>query len=212
MKKIVCLVLALLCAFALVSCDDAADKYIGIVNSSKPTKIITQTSYNDGSVVLSGRFETVIDGSNTEMKYNYQRYATVEEGVLADDPEGYIKTVEGIVYFKDGKYSTDGENWFTEVPDASALQVSFKLSKKNLGEYEISSDGKTLVATVSSEQAEAILGVNVNATEDGVKIEIVHDGTFLRSISVSYATETAESVNISTSYAYGAVSVSGDAE
>lgn len=206
MKKTVCLILALVCAFALVSCDSAVDLYISVVNNSEPTKIITQTAYNDGSVNLAGRFETTINGNDTEMKYTYQRYATVEEGVAADDPDGYIKTVEGVVYYKDGKYSTDGESWFVEVPDTAALQVKLELVEKYLGEYVISKDGKTLTTTVSSEDAEAILGIPVNATEDGVKIEIVHDGTLLRSISVYYSTEYAQSVSIETSYAYGKVS------
>jgi hypothetical protein len=213
MKKIVCLVLALVFAFSFVSCgEDGAEAFISIAKSSQPTVIITQTSYNDGDVNFAGRFKTTISETETVMEYTYQRYATIEEGVLADDPEGYIKTVEGVVYVKDGKYSTDGENWFVELPDDGVLQVKLNLTVKNLGKYEISKDGKTLKTNITAEDAEAILGISVPATEDGVNLEIVHDGTLLRSISVTYATETAESVSIETSYAYGKVSSSEDAQ
>ncbi len=210
-KRILCLLLAMTCIFALISCGGpSADEFIKIADSSSPTKIITQTSVNDGDETLTGRFETSVSDLGYTMVYEYQRYATVEEGVAADDPEGFIKTVSGTVYYKDGSYSTDGENWTTDIPDASTLQVKFKLSEKNLGKFSVSDDGRTLTTTVTSAQAAKMLGIDVAATEDGVAITIVTDGQYLRRISVYYATENSENVSIETSYSYESTVTSDD--
>ena len=198
MKKIVCLILTLACVFGLSSCKGKAKNFIELVNASEPIQINTVISINDGERTLPGKFNTVIDGSDFELTYSYQRYTVPGE---SDDPDQFVTTVEGVVYYKDGKYSTDGETWFTEMPDAAAQQVKFAFNVKNLGEYTISKDGKTLTANVTSEEAEAMLGINVEAAES-VEIIIQHDGTYLRSIDVSYTTEKSKSVTISTSYSY----------
>lgn len=205
MKKIISLLLALTCVFALFSCGKSdAEIFIDTVNSSSPTRIITQTSYNDSENTLRGRFETTVDGSNTTLTYSYQSY----ELPSADkDPDAYIRTSEGTVYYKDGLYSTDGENWGTDVPSASAMQVKLALSIDCLGDYKISDDGKTLTAKITAEQAEKLLGIKLSATEDGISLTIAHDGTHLRSISVSYATANAVLVTLETSYSYNAISV-----
>ncbi len=209
-KRIVCLLLALSCVFALFSCGPSADEIIEIVGNSSPTKVITQTSVNDGSETLSGRFETAITGSDSEMIYEYERYATVEEGLAENNPDLFIKTVSGKVIYKNGSYSLDGENWTTDVPDITAIQGRLNLTEKNLGKFSISEDEKTLTTTLTSAQAKAILGIDVAATEDGVSLTIITDGTYLRSISVSYATEKAENISIETSYSYNAVVSDGN--
>ncbi len=201
MKKFICLLIALTCVLGLISCGaDPADEFIALVNDSAPTKITTLTSINDGEETLTGKYETVIDGQNSEMSYRYDRYATVEEA-----SDSYIKTVEGTVYYKNGLYSEDGENWVSATPDAAAQQVALNLSSKLLGDYTISKDGKTLTTTVTSKQAEKILGVNVNASDDKVTITVVHNGTYLSTVTVAY-TASAGSVTIDTSYTYNTVS------
>jgi len=205
MKKIISLLLALICVFAFVSCGDEgtpADKFVKIVNDSAPTKITTNTSYNDGETTFIGRFETTLYGSDFELSYSYQKYADPTE---ATNPDEYIQTISGNVYYNDGMYSEDGKNWGSKTPDAAAMQVKLALDAKNLGQYEMSKDGKTLEAVVTAEQAEAILGVALNATADGVSITITHDGKNLRRIVVSYATEYAVVVSLDTSYSYNAV-------
>lgn len=203
MKRIISVLLVVICVFSLFSCGEA-DDVISIVNSSKPTKITTQTTYNSENDTLVGSFVTTVNGSDSELVYEYQRYATVEEGVSADDPDAYIKTLSGVVYYKDGKYSTDNENWTTEAPDATAMQVKLNLTEKNLGNYKVSKDGKTLTATTTADKASKMLGVTISANSD-VEIVIKHDGTSLRSITVSYSTENAEYVEISTSYSYNKI-------
>lgn len=200
MKKFICLLIALTCVLGLISCgDDPAQAFITIVNDSAPTKITTLTSINDGEETLTGKYETVIDGQNSVMTYRYDRYATVDEAA-----DSYIKTVEGTVYYKNGLYSEDGENWASASPDVAASQVDFNLDSKLLGNYTISKDGKTLTTTVTSEQAKLILGVDVNASDDKVSITVVNNGKYLSTVTVAYQTATA-SVTIDTSYTYNTV-------
>ncbi len=209
-KRIVCLLLALACTAALFSCGPSADDFIEIAAKSSPTKITTLTSVNDGDETLAGKFVTTVDGSNSVMEYEYQRYATVEEGVAENNPNGFIKTLSGKVIYKDGAYSTDdGVTFTTDIPDASALQIQFKLTKKNLGKFSVTDGGKTLTTTITSAQAKAILGRDIEATEDGVVLTIVTDGVYLRSVSVSYATENAENISIETSYSYNTLQAEG---
>ena len=214
MKKIISLLLAIICVFTLFSCGDESpiDGFTKIVSSSEPTKIITLTSYNDGDNLLTGSYETQFYGADFMMVYNYQSYA-----VPAPDanPDEFIANYEGKIYYHEGLYSVDeGATWTTGTPNESAMQVKFDLGAVELKDFTISKDKKTLTATVSAEEAEKILGVKVASTEDGVKIEVVHDGKNLRQIRVSYSTENATLVSLETSYSYSEVTspfANGDA-
>ena len=214
MKKIISLLLAIICMFALFSCGEESpvDAFTKIVSSSEPTKIITLTSYNDGDNVLLGSYETQVYGSDFMMVYNYESYQIPAPGA---NPDEYIVSREGKIYYHEGLYSTDeGQTWTTGTPSESSMQVKFDLGAVNLKDYKISKDKKTLDITVSAEEAEKILGIKVSATEDGVQIQVVHDGKNLRQIRVSYSTENATLVSLETSYSYSEVTspfANGDA-
>ena len=202
MKKIISLLLAIICMFALFSCgdDSSVDSFAKIVSSSEPTKIITLTSYNDGDNVLTGSYETQIYGADFMMVYDYESYQVPAPGANPDD---FIAHRVGKIYYHEGLYSIDeGKTWNTGTPNESAMQVKFDLGAVELKDYKISKDKKTLDITVSSEEAEKILGIKVSATEDGVQIQVVHDGKNLRQIRVSYSTENATLVSLETSYSY----------
>ena len=84
MKKIICLLLALTCVFTLFSCkkDKDLEKFVELVEASKPTKITTLTYYTVSGTVYKGNYETVFDGENFEMNYSYERKKSVSEGYL----------------------------------------------------------------------------------------------------------------------------------
>ena len=208
MKKIISLLLATTLVFALFSCGkeeqkvSELDEFVNVISSSSPTKITTIYSYLDsvnGNNVLTGNFETFIYGDDFHMTYNYQTYAV--PGPEAD-PKNPIKDNVGVVYYQDGKYSEDGENWFTLAPNELTLQIKLELSEDNLGEYELNDEKTTLTVNLSNAQAKKVLGIDVNATEDGVDVRISHDGTYIREVIVSYATENAETVSYQTRYLY----------
>ena len=199
MKKFICLILALTCAFSLFSCgDDGVDNIIEIVNSSKPDNIKTFTTYTSGNQTLTGSFNTDISGSDYVTTYSYQRYADP----LVDGGDAYIKEVEGTVYYSNGKYSEDGESWSIVAPDSNVINIKFSLSAKKLGKCVVSSDGKTLTATIAADKAYSILGVNLSANDAGVTLKITTNGTNLTYVTISYVTVSEASVVIQTSYTY----------
>ena len=205
MKKIISLLLAFASALILFSCgsDSSVDKFVKIVSSSEPTKIITQTSYSDSENTLRGRYETIIYGDDFEMSYSYQNYQMPGAGVNPDD---FIATYEGKIYYHDGLYSSDGGlTWNADIPGETTMQVKFDIKKSLLGDYEISKDKKTLTSTVTDENAEKILGIKISANEDGVNLTIVHDGQNIRNILISYVAESGATVSYETSYSYSAV-------
>ena len=216
MKKIICLLLALTCMFTLISCADKdLEAMVEVVNSSKPTRITTLTTYQYGTEIFNGKFQTDIDGDDSVLQYRYQRYALPEDALNeAIKIDGNIATIEGSVYYKDGKYSEDGENWFNEAPDTGALDIRFTLDQDNLGDYTISSDGMTLVATgLSAENVKVLFGVDLNMDETGATVSVKTNGNYLTGVSISYvAAETAAEVIIESSYTYNPVNNDSDSE
>ncbi len=203
MKKIICLLLALTCVFAFASCneDENPDKaFFDIVNASEPTRIKTLTAYAVGEDdPLNGTYETVINDDGVVFNYSFQRYATIEDAENPDlEIDGNVVTESGKVYYKDGRYSTDNENWFSEAPDVAASAITLNLSLETLTEYELNDAKTTLTATLSADEAEAVLGVKLSADGD-IALSVSTNGTYLTRVSVEYKTANA-TVTINTSY------------
>lgn len=198
MKKILCLALLLVCAFSFFSCAGATDAFIEVVNTSKPTKIVSITHFKPaGEAALEGEFITTVKEDMITFEFEYQRFAEIAPGAT-----DRVETVKGTVYYKDGKYSTDGENWFTEAPEVGLGHIGLNLTPANLGDFTITKDQRTLFTTLTAEQAQALLGINViSVDENGVYLTIDTNGTKLVKTSVSYSTGNAE-VSIETSYEY----------
>ena len=204
MKKIICLLLAIGCAFALFSCGEGGvEGFASLIKASKPTVIVTQMSESDGDQTFKSTFTTTFDGNNFVFEYSTQRYRTVEEG-LGEGTTELIKTETGKIYYSNGKYSEDGVTWFSAAPDVVAKQVKLDLNANNLDYYDISSDGKSLSAILTAAQAELVFGVAIAATGD-IELEIDTDGKNVRSIAIKYATETLKSVFIYITYSYAEV-------
>ncbi len=219
-KKIICLLLLLTCSFALFACgeeeppvDDVPpadtslpdEEFFEMVSLSAPNKIVTVNTVTvSASETYVGEFTTTImqDGSIVhEYTYEEKREASLEN---LGKP-GSKEINEGEIVYKNGLYSYDGEeSWTTEAPDESILNVKFDLNRDYIGEYKMSKDGKTLTATVNSENAEKILGIKINAKGD-VTIKVATNGTYLDAVTVTYATAKA-TVKVDTSYNYEPVS------
>lgn len=220
MKKIICLILALVmslaCVFALAACGDEPDPtpdggdntnktpaIYGIVTGSAPTKIVTHVDYVDAQEEdLSGTYTMTIEGNNSIFEYVYKRYSTIEEGVAEDC--GRIKTVEGTIYYKDGQYSFDGEEWGAEAPTASDLK--FNIDPEVLTNATISEDGCTLTATLSKETALAVIGTDLSAEGD-VSLVVETNGTYLTRVTIECVTASGGEMKITTSYSYNPITL-----
>ena len=204
MKKIICLLLALTCVFAVCSCGGGSApeeaSIEGIVNNSKPTKVTTMVSYV-GAKTLNGKFINTIDGNKSVYEYEFERMATVE-----DMNDGAVKTIQGKIYYKEGKVSAnEGESW----EDTSVTQVAnfkLKLDKRNFKTYEYTTDGNSVNATIAPENVKSVLGISVSAASD-VKVSITTNGTFLNRITITYKTIDGASVAVDTSYTYAPVTL-----
>ncbi len=213
MKKIICLLLILACAFAMVSCkkknketESGVETISKIVNESLATKIVTKTEYLvEGEETLTGKYTTEIDRSrgNSKFTFEYQRYARIED--MNDDR---IKTVKGSVFYNaDGNVSyNEGDTW--EAADAIAyLPFSLDINESRFVSYEVSEDGNNLKAEIAAGEAKRIFGTDISA-EGNITLEIDTNGKYLYEIRILYTAEgSGAKVNIQTSYDYSQVNV-----
>jgi len=168
-----------------------------IIKDSKPTKTVTEVEYKVGKDVLDGRYVMEVAGENSTFRYEYERLADpITDGL---NGEGRIVTVKGFVFYKDGKYSTDGVTYGAVAPTTEPL--SFNLTADKLTKAELSKDGKTLTGELTAQAAEAVLGTDLNA-HGNILITVTTEGTYLRSVVLNYTTESGATVSIDTSYSY----------
>jgi len=201
MKKIVCLLLALTCVFALFSCkgEDPQAAFFAMIEESEPTSIITQTTHTrENGITYNGMYTTAITEDGFVFEYKYETVAAVVPGA---DTTNSVQTTEGEIVYNGSRYSTDGgTTWVDEAPDVAYMQIKLALTKENIGEYEMSRDGKTLTATISKDAAKAIFGTAVSA--DSAVLKITVDGTRLSRVTLAYTTSNATEVIVETSYTY----------
>ncbi|MBQ8302711.1 MAG: hypothetical protein IJX97_04080 [Clostridia bacterium] len=196
MKKIVCLLLTLVCAFAFFACGEGEATgevaIINIANSAEATKITTIASYVLEDEVYNGEYVMLVNGNDSIFEFKYDRRASVAE--MADS---YKVKEEGVVYYKNGLYSYDGAEWNSEA--ASAIKIDFNLDLALFDSYELA--GNTLNAVVSGENVAKVLGSDV-AADGAVELSIITNGTYLSRIEVSYKTANGAAVAVDTSYTY----------
>ena len=176
--------------------------YIALVNNSSPNVITTQETVTSRLGALKSNYKTYVLGEEEyRFEYIYERFNLIGEG------EDMKYTVPangevGTIYYKDGSYSRDGENWITSHPDSNVLSVKLTLTKENLDKarkLKESADGALTIETTAAE-AEKILGVKIS-TKGSVSITLVSNGLRLWKIVVEYS-QDANSVLLETSYTY----------
>ena len=203
MKKSLSLILVLTlcigCVFAMAACGKEEQKSIyDLAAELAPTKTVTFVDYKAANGdELGGEYILECDGDDSIFTYTYDRYRTAEEAI-ADGVAEPIKTFTGAVYCKDGKYSGDGVNWGSS---PVATEIKLNLVADKLTGAVISEDGKTLTATLTAENAVAVLGTDL-AAEGELAITVTSNGTYLTGITVLCTTKLGAKVRISTSYSY----------
>ncbi len=212
MKKIIALILALCCVFAITSCkkggadstgdgaDAAADVAAGIEEFKKlysvsaPTKVETEQKTVLGSVTLNGGSTLVTGALNdgrtaTVYTYNYEVLQSVESGagdvikpIMGDPIEGSREYVEG----EGERY--DGGGWDEEgynfAPTAGSIAINLDASKLQNCTY-VAGDVKTLSFTVKAKDTRAVFGDDAEITSD-VSVVITADSAVITGIKISY--------------------------
>ena len=209
MKKIVCLLLALMCVFAAVSCNSASSLKKGTlktisetVNASVPTKIVTRTEYV-GRDTLTAMYITQIDRASgkSQFDFEYERYSKIEEMV-----PGGIKKISGTVYYaQDGSVTnSDGESWSADEA-LGYLPDGISIDKSAFKSYELTDNGNDLKAYVAAEDSLRVFGSNIDAEGD-ILLEVDTNGTYLYSIKITYTAKgTGDVVVVNTSYDYSLI-------
>ena len=208
MKKIVCLLLVLVCSFAMFSCFNSGksdvDTISKIVNESVATKIVTKVDYVPvDDEALSGVYTTSIDRNSGKSKFTfvYSRYATVEEM-----NGGHTKTVDGSVWYDaNGQISrNEGDTWEPNLAPAY-LPNSLDISEARFVSVALSEDGTDMTAEIAPKEAKRAFGTDISA-EGNIVLKVETNGTYLYEISVTYtAKDTGALVTVVTSYDYGEV-------
>ena len=222
MKKIICLLLAIVTVFAFVSCGETctahvddngdgkcdvckvdyvspADVIFNMVAESNPTSIKTVTEAAFDGVSYIGVYDTVIyeDGS-FDYSFSQQRPVHIDE----DIEEPYV-TEEGKVVYENGVYTLNGVA-VTGAPDVAYLNIKSAITKANISNYSVDSTGRELTATINAEACKAIFGINVNA--ESISLTVKTNGVRLHQIVLSYEDANGVVVTAQTSFACTPVS------
>ena len=215
MKKLLCLLLALVCMTACVSCFDGGDNdddngaaatvetIAGIINGSTPTKITTKVEYiAEGEETIVSSYDTEKDEANGiyVFTFNAKRQASVEE-CLPDN----IKSISGTVrYNADGTIvASTGDTWSQE--DAVGyLAEMINISTSSFKSFELKNNGEDLIGAIAAKDAKRVFGANLGATSD-ITVEIDTNGTYLYKITIEYTASSGATVKVSTSYDYAVI-------
>lgn len=215
MKKIIALILALASSLALFSCNETKDTIKNVNKMYKamvPTKIVTETTQDIGSYVLTGEYAITIgsvDGKDaTTLFYNYQKLRSVEDGsgnTVKLPWEDVTLTKE---YLEDkgvrengGKWQADGEDFAPTIDD-----IAMSFDEKLLKDVVADAATRTVTFIVPKDNTAAVFGDELAPAAD-VTVTIVHDGAAIMSFTMTY-TVPAESkfpdivTTIKTVYSY----------
>ena len=206
MKKTLSLLLALAmlvgCVFALASCKKSA--IYELAANSAPTVTVTVVDYIDvDGTALEGDYTMSVEGDNSIFEFRYQRFRFPSEG-MEDDTYDRVKEKSGTIYYKDGVYSMDGDEYETEAP--TAIQFRFNLDKDYLKDISISDDDTELKAKISPENAKHVLGTDLKAAGD-ISITVKTNGVNLTMVIVECVAVNGATVSVRTSYSYNSITL-----
>lgn len=221
MKKIISLLLSLTlilgCMLILGSCggDTETNVIYDVVKNSAPTKTVTLIDYvKTNGDALSDAYYMSVEGNNSIFEYSRERMLHPDEA-LDYIEEGlpitkYI-TEEGKIYYKDGKYSEDGETWSAAAP--SVTPIKFDLKEEYLTDVTINEDNTVLTAKIAAENIVNVFGVALDVTGT-LDITVETNGVNLSKVTLSGTTTSGASIELRTSYTYSPLVLEfpGDAE
>ena len=159
MKKILIIMLALTCAFAMFSCGDESvslDGFKTAVNNTAPAVANVSVEVETDLGKLTSNFKTTYaaDGSFV-IDYSYEQFNT-SSTAGADDVKS---TITGkVTCDKDGNYS-DGGAFVGKTTVATGAKLT--LDSKKMETVTVSEDGNILNSTVKAANTKAVLGIEI---------------------------------------------------
>ena len=216
MKKIIAMILALLCVFAVVSCGDdeeivektpeeiAIEATLACYAASAPTKVVTKSVRDFGAdayklnadyVLVTGR----IDGKIATVRtYSEDRLLSVEDGsgsVILNP----IQTFPGSDEYLEGKgRRVDGGAWIEDglnfAPTAGSLTIN--ITKDNVTDitYSEAKFNNVLSFTIAYDKVDEVFGTDADENsyfdnDSDVKVTITNDGAVITRVVIEYSIE-----------------------
>lgn len=200
MKKIIAIILAITCAFAMFSCQkekaDPIDTLNVMYKASAPTKVVTATTEVLGSITLTGTSTLKtgkIDGKiATTYTYSYQELREIKEGISSVE-KPWIEVSGSKDYLEDKGVRINGGSWdeegFNFAPAAGSIAI--KLTKDNVTDFTADEATKTITFKVAADKTAEVFGEE-NAIASDVSVTVTHDGAVVTSTALSYTIESTE--------------------
>ena len=200
MKKIIAIILAITCVFAMFSCQgkkaDPIESLNEMYKASAPTKVVTNTTEVLGSITLTGTYTLKtgkIDGKiATTYTYSYQELRAIEDG-LASVEKPWIEISGSKEYLEDKGVRVNGGSWdeegFNFAPAAGS--IAFNVSKDNVTDLVADDAAKTVTFKVAADKTAAVFGEE-NAIGADVSVTVTHDGAVITGATLSYTVASAE--------------------
>ncbi len=200
MKKIIAIILAITCAFAMFSCQekkaDPIDTLNAMYKASAPTKVVTNTTEVLGSITLSGTSTLKtgkIDGKiATTYTYSYQELREIEDGISSIE-KPWKEVAGSKEYLEDKGVRINGGKWdedgFNFAPSTGSIIV--KITKDNTTDFVADEATKTITFKVAAEKTAEVFGED-NAIAADVTVTVTHDGAVVTSTALSYTLESSE--------------------
>ena len=216
MKKIISIVLVLVCAFALFSCEkeDATEIAIKEINEMyvaiSPTKIITKTTQEFGDYKLIGTTSLIVGTVDGNAVAVYESQSQKLRDVESGSGNEVISPIEDLgkitkEYHEELGYRENGGKWdangedFTPETGANALA----LTKDTVNDFKIDAEKKEYSFTVLAANTEAVFGY---AIASDVSVIITHSGADITGVVLTYVVGSEDhpeiKVTVEASYSY----------
>lgn len=222
MKKIICLLIALVTVLAMVSCGEQCETcqdsngdgkcdvcgfdyehpsvaIFKMVAEAEPTTIKTVTEASIDGVAYIGVYDTVIYSAD-HFVYNFEQQLPVS---TTEDTDETVLTKTGELVYKDGVYTMDGVA-VSGAPDVAYLDIKREITAANIAEFTVDSTGRELTAKLNSETCDKIFGIKPVA--ESITLTLKTNGTRLSQIILTYTDANGVVVTTQTSYSYTPVS------
>lgn len=204
MKKIIAIILAITCAFALFSCgDDEIEASVASVNemyeNSAPTKAYITTVKAVDGVEYNGEY-TLVTGKvggaiATQYTYSYEVLRPVDEGAGSNILDAK-KVISGSKEFLDGKgVRVNGGSWnpdgYNFAPTSGAIAINITMSNIKDPVYA----DNTLTFKVAPEKAQEVFGTALdNNLEEGaisgdIEVSVTNAGSVITGVVITYSVE-----------------------
>jgi hypothetical protein len=222
MKKIISIILAITCVFALFSCGSDSGDTLGKINKMysaiAPTKVVTLSTQTIGNVVLTSTSTLksgTVDGKiAATYEYKNQELRSLEDGSNETAELPWVEVSGLLEYHEDkglrengGKWDDNGENF---VPEAGTIKLN--LSKKSVKNLKEDSATKTITFTVPAAKSVDVFGEDSGFIAD-VNVVVTHDGAAITSITLTSSIPSDEDaypaidVYINVKYSYDSESI-----